>query len=310
MERHIYRTLLIYTVLAVSAFYIYPTIGWMTLSPEKREARLEQWAEEDKAEKGFWGGLTGSLKRWAQFDRDQVINLGLDLQGGVHMVIGFDVTPGELNIEFDNPNILVAVETPDGERYSNGGVDGVFPVEVDGRLVSLDGHPVINTEGGTLNLTGDDVTIYTDGSVEVDGENRGQIKLVRFADATALASESDYTMAATAGQPPSAPSILEPIARVDVLEREINVQDVIYQRIIMRVNDFEAKEPIIQRLGSNQVQIQLPGEKDPQRAKNLIMKMAVLKFHMVSGQDETQQALLDVDDYFLKKIQTLGLFGC
>jgi preprotein translocase subunit SecD len=40
-------------------------------------------------------------------------------------------------------------------------------------------------------------------------------------------------------------------------------------------------EPLIQRLGVNQIAIQLPGVQDPQRAKDLIQKTALLEFKML-----------------------------
>lgn len=179
MGRHTYRTLLIFGVLILSLILIYPTIGWMTLSEDQRAERLEQWAEEDAQleRRSLFGDITHGVSRWAQFDRDQVIDLGLDLQGGIHMVVGFEMTDE--------------------------------------------------------------------------------------------ARERELT--------------------------EEQVQDMVLQRIRNRVDEFEAQEPIIQALGDNQVQIQLPGEKDTQRAKNLIIGTAFLTFHMVSGPDETERVVRAID---------------
>ncbi len=55
-----------------------------------------------------------------------------------------------------------------------------------------------------------------------------------------------------------------------------------------RIDQFGVAEPLIQRLGLNQIAIQLPGVKDPQRAKNLIQKTALLEFKML---DESKVAL-------------------
>ena len=87
------RAIGIIAVLILAFIQIYPTIGWMTLSEEQRQARTEQWAEEDGKvrEESFFDDTIRSVKRWAQFDSSQVITLGLDLSGGVHMVVGFDI---------------------------------------------------------------------------------------------------------------------------------------------------------------------------------------------------------------------------
>ena len=55
-----------------------------------------------------------------------------------------------------------------------------------------------------------------------------------------------------------------------------------------RIDQFGVAEPLIQRLGLNQIAIQLPGVQDPQRAKDLIQKTALLEFKML---DESKIAL-------------------
>ncbi len=184
MREHRYRSLLILAIVVVSAVQIYPTVGWTMLDPAERASRLEQWREEDvermREGPGTFQKGVYSAKRWAQFDREMVINLGLDLLGGLHMVLGFDMTP--------------------------------------------------------------------------EAEERGL-------------TESD-------------------------------IQDIILRNVTNRINEYEAKEPLIQKLGTNQIQIQLPGEKDIQRAKNLIMQTAFLTFNMVSGPQETVQVLKVVDAHF------------
>ena len=184
MREHLTRTLLILAVIVVSAVQIYPTIGWMNLSEAEQTSRSEQWDQEDierlREKPGtFQRGVNG-VRRWSEYDRDMVINLGLDLLGGLHMVIGFDMTP--------------------------------------------------------------------------EAEERGLT--------------------------------------------EADVQDIILRNVINRINEYEAKEPSIRALGDDKVQIQLPGEKDIQRAKDLIMQAAVLGFHMVSGPEETVQVLKAVDAHF------------
>jgi preprotein translocase subunit SecD len=48
-----------------------------------------------------------------------------------------------------------------------------------------------------------------------------------------------------------------------------------------RIDEFGVAEPLIQRMGSNQIAIQLPGVKDPQRAKDLIQETALLEFKLL-----------------------------
>lgn len=55
-----------------------------------------------------------------------------------------------------------------------------------------------------------------------------------------------------------------------------------------RIDEFGVAEPLIQRLGLNQIAIQLPGVKDPQRAKDLIQETALLEFKLL---EESKVAL-------------------
>lgn len=179
MSKHLYRTLLIWASIVLALVYVYPTVGWMMLSEESRQARLEKWKQEDderaKEKPGYFSERLMGVKRWAECDRNKVINLGLDLQGGIHMVIGFDINElGEETL---------------ASYYERG---------------------------------------YKDSDIEKE------------------------------------------------------IQDQVLQQIERRISDFEAKEPIIQTLGTNQVQVQLPGEKDLQRAKKLITRTAQMNFHLVA----------------------------
>lgn len=195
MSKHLYRTLFIWATIVIAFIYVYPTVGWMLLSEESRAARLAKWQEEDdqlaRRRTGYWEELFVSAKRWAQFDREKVINLGLDLQGGIHMVIGFDTS--------------------------------ALPKEV------VDEYKARN---------------YSDADIEKE------------------------------------------------------VQQIVLDQITRRINDFEAKEPIVQTLGTNQIQVQLPGEKDVQRAKNLITKTAQMNFHIVVGPDQARPIFEKIRDAF------------
>ena len=58
-----------------------------------------------------------------------------------------------------------------------------------------------------------------------------------------------------------------------------------------RVNAFGVAEPIIQRIGGNKVQVQLPGIKDVEEAKRLIGRPANLEFHELNPEGTFAPAL-------------------
>ena len=182
MQNHFYRTLLIVVAVVIAIINIIPTIGWYSLEDTERTARIERWAQEDYDRAGqdvaFYTRYGWAIKRWSEFDVDKTITLGLDLQGGVHMVVGFDP---------------------------------------------------------------------------------------------------------------------EEIPEDSVLE-EADVQAILLNTIQNRVTEFETTEPIIQALGTNQVQVQLPGEQDVKRAQELILGAGQLGFHIGVGPEETDNILIAVDD--------------
>ena len=73
----------------VCLYLIYPTIRWSLYTDDQREKLMEQWKEEGDQVRpeGFGANFSFSMKKWWEGDRDKVINLGLDLQGGMFVVL-------------------------------------------------------------------------------------------------------------------------------------------------------------------------------------------------------------------------------
>lgn len=183
MQKHLGRTLFIAALTLIAAINLFPTLGWYRLDEAEQQRRIEQWRTEEMELRrdgaGMFTRAMHGVKKWSQFSSDMAINLGLDLQGGVLMVIGFD----------------------------------------------------FNEEMKARGMT------------------------------------------------------------------EADVQALVLQRVTNRISEFEATDPLIQSLGTNQVQIQLPGQKDIQRAKDLITRTARLGFHLVSGPEETREVIKAVDAF-------------
>ena len=58
-----------------------------------------------------------------------------------------------------------------------------------------------------------------------------------------------------------------------------------------RIDQFGVSEPIIQRQGQQDILIQLPGIQDPERAKEIIGKTALLEFKLVDDNADVEEAL-------------------
>lgn len=77
-----------------------------------------------------------------------------------------------------------------------------------------------------------------------------------------------------------------------------------YEIIRNRIDQFGVAEPLIQRVANtNRIIIQLPGLKDPSRAKDLIGKTAMLEFKFVASSEQMQETYEAMDKFLQENIQ-------
>lgn len=135
---------------------------------------------------------------------------------------------------------LFAVRTPNGERYTR---DGAFTRDAQGFLVTEGGLPVLG-ENGPIQLGAGAVEVAGDGTVSVDGEPAGRLRLVRFPAGARLLKEGDnlYVAAGAAGEPAGDSASV----RQGYLERSnVNtVREMI--GLISSFRSYEANQKVIQ----------------------------------------------------------------
>jgi len=87
-----WRFALIGVVILLAAWYIYPTIKWATLDKDERKALTEEYRSYDAENPNPALGeeVKNHLRRWYNGDKAKAVNLGLDLQGGMHLVLEVD----------------------------------------------------------------------------------------------------------------------------------------------------------------------------------------------------------------------------
>lgn len=79
----------------------------------------------------------------------------------------------------------------------------------------------------------------------------------------------------------------------DVAQIKSNAMDQALETIRNRIDQLGVRETTVAREGDNEILVQLPGIQDPQRAKELIGKTAVLQFKLVDDGHNVQDALRD-----------------
>lgn len=181
---------------------------------------------------------------WRGYLPHRGITLGLDLQGGMHLVMEVDVQKAVDNMV---------------ERAAQ---------DLDDRLKEAQVPSTVTREGLTLAVALKDLK---------DREKVSTIVTERFAAFTnSDLRETTLILELRAGE-------AERVQKAAVSQALETIRN--------RVDQFGVTEPLIQQQGERQILIQLPGEKDPQRALNLIGKTALLEFKLLDEESPVADQL-------------------
>jgi len=174
------------------------------------------------------------------------INLGLDLKGGMHLTLGVDVAKAlQTTLRDIGQGIRERVAT-----------DGLSVL-----------RPRLNTAGEleVIVLKNDEVALIK----QVVQDWYPNVEVV---------SEAPYTgIGTTVG----ATLLTYNLTAAAKTEAEEFTLDQVVQTIRNRIDQFGVAEPDIRKQSGNQVQVQLPGLTDPERAVQIIGQTAHLEFHLV-----------------------------
>jgi preprotein translocase subunit SecD len=130
-------------------------------------------------------------------------------------------------------------------------------------------------------------TIVVDG-VTREGSNGVSIDLQKESDAETVQTLVGESFPSFVSKKSSGTRLEFELSSDDVERIKTSAINQALETIRNRIDQFGVAEPLIQRLGLNQIAIQLPGVQDPQRAKDLIQKTALLEFKILH---ESKEAL-------------------
>jgi preprotein translocase subunit SecD len=180
------------------------------------------------------------------------IQLGLDLQGGTHLLMAVkldEAVKTQLRRRADD----LKKELKDNK------IDGVVAVD----------------DSGNLNVklkSGSDRSAFLD------------LAQKSFADLT-VSSNTDSSGPGPAYSLAYKPQELQTIRS--------NAMDQALETIRNRIDQLGVRETTVAKEGDNEILVQLPGIQDPERAKELIGKTAVLEFKLVDDAKNVQDAIKD-----------------
>jgi preprotein translocase subunit SecD len=125
-------------------------------------------------------------------------------------------------------------------------------------------------------------------NVRREGSNAIVITLQKETDGEDVRKLLDEDFSNFVSQSPSGTRLLYELRSTEVERVKTSAINQALETLRNRIDEFGVAEPLIQRLGVNQIAIQLPGVKDPQRAKDLIQETALLEFKLL---EESKVAL-------------------
>jgi preprotein translocase subunit SecD len=178
------------------------------------------------------------------------INLGLDLQGGMH-----------LSLEVKTEKAVESTLDRIGQELNDMMRKERIRIQA----------PVSRNK--------QQLTLQIKGRKEIDKFDQlmdKEFKELRFASRT----ETNETLNITLDLPPD-----------EVKNIKKSAVDQALETIRNRIDQFGVSEPDIRLQGENRILIQLPGLKDPQRAKDLIGRTALLEFKLVDENNDLNAAL-------------------
>ncbi|MGH7854599.1 MAG: protein translocase subunit SecD [Candidatus Binatia bacterium] len=186
---------------------------------------------------------------WSNFLTTSRIQLGLDLQGGTHLVL-------EVKVDKAIENSVERIRADLIKILREKGVSGV----------------AVEREGVQLHIKAPAA-----GAEQARGILKSEFgNLVEAKPSQTVAGITDFYLT---------------LSKEELRSLRDYAVDQTLETIRNRIDQFGVSEPIIQRHGEDSILVQLPGIQDPERAKEIIGKTALLEFKLVDDNANVEDAI-------------------
>lgn len=255
------RMLLAFFSLGIAVYFLYPSLVYFSLD----ETSLKEVRENKNAFDKY-------LPKWSA--KSHIVP-GLDLQGGIHVVLGVDLDKAISDKTSRAIDRLIEFANKEGLRIASTKQYGKHPELQDQVDISFANHEDLVAFKEKV------VKSFSDFQFISSGETLLSLRLL--------------------------PELVQSI-RSDAVNQTVTT-------IINRIDKMGVTEPSIARRGDDQVQIQLPGYDDPEQAKQLLGRTAQLNFQLCVDDAKFLKNLKDLPegvemieagkDYFLQFKESL-----
>lgn len=236
------RLLIALALFGIATYFFYPSLVYFTLDEEAiKEVRQNKDA------------FAKHLPSWAP--KTHIVP-GLDLQGGIHMVLGVDLNKAITDKTSRATDRLISFAKEEGIEITSSKQSGEDP--------SLQDHVELTLADASA------VQSFKD-------------KILKKSPDFAFVTSSERTVTLRLDQ-----QLIQSI-RNDAVNQTIKT-------IVNRVDKMGVTEPSIARRGDDQVQIQLPGNDNPELARIMIGRTAQLQFQMCADDTDFLKNLKDLPE--------------
>jgi preprotein translocase subunit SecD len=234
------RLLIALALFGVATYFFYPSLVYFTLDEEAiKEVRQNKDA------------FAKHLPSWAPTTH---IVPGLDLQGGIHMVLGVDLNKAITDKTARATDRLIQFAKEEGIAIASSKQSGDDPTLQDHvELTLAKSSDVPSFKEKVLKK-------FSDFAFVTSGENTVTVRLEQ--------------------------QLIQSI-RNDAVNQTIKT-------IVNRIDKMGVTEPSIARRGDDQIQIQLPGNDNPELARSMIGRTAQLQFQMCADDTDFLKTLKDL----------------
>ena len=192
----------------------------------------------------------GDLKKYLPSDK---IHLGLDLKGGMHLLLELDMAKMMQNLTDRKLSALKDGMIRDGVRF--------LALDMKGNTIAV--TVKAEQKEKLYNLVGKEFPDLKAGATKTEGDTLSV----------------DFVM-----------------SEKELASLKDNAVRQALETIRNRIDQFGVSEPVIVKQGENQILVQLPGIKDPQRALDLIGRTAQLEFKLVDEENAARATSGSVPD--------------
>lgn len=269
LQAPLWKRVLIWALIAASLIFAVPNLFYARV---ERHNDAEQKIEKSGVETPE---LAAERALWPDWLPSRIVNLGLDLRGGAHLLAEVqtaDVYKARMDGYWPELRKLLAAE-----RATLGGVRRVPSAGDELRVTIERPEGMSRAVEVAKSLASPVITLTGVGQNDIDVTAEGNVLMLRLTDAEKAATD-DRTMQQS----------------VEIVRR--------------RVDEVGTREPTIQRQGANRILIQVPGIGSAAELKALIGTTAKLTFHPVIRRTTSASELPGPGNMLLPSIDEQGVY--